>query len=213
LRLRGEGFDLSGHDRALGEDVVKRDKAAPVEIRRLGAPLGRSCPVPLPHHEPDHESSRQCEAEGDPAPGRAARGGLAARGGRRDHQRNGRRLRRCGRLGSRLRRRHRSRRRGPRRCGPGRCGSCQPGLGAERCSSSAAASSAGPEREACDGHQGKHRPDLHEPVMHDSPVGAPHGERPRLDEPPTARGSSRSGVEKYARTKRSANWVRDATRA
>ena len=44
MRLRGEGFDLSGHDRALGEDVVKRDKAAPVEIRRLGAPLGRSCP-------------------------------------------------------------------------------------------------------------------------------------------------------------------------
>src|SRR6185437_3227679 len=48
LRLRGESFDLSGDDRALGEDVVKRDKAAPVELRRLGTPLGRSCPVPLP---------------------------------------------------------------------------------------------------------------------------------------------------------------------
>ncbi len=39
-----------------------------------------------------------------------------------------------------------------------------------------AASSAGPERETYDRHEGKHRPDLHEPVKHNSPVGAPHGE-------------------------------------
>ncbi len=172
-RLRGQSLDLSGHDRALGEHVVKRDKAATVEISRLGAPLGRSCAVSMPHHEPDNESSRQCEAEGDPAPGRAARGGLAARGGRRDNQRDGRRLRRRGGLGGRLRRRHRPRGRGPCRCCPCRSGPRHPGLGTERAK---APSAAGPEREACDGQQGKGRRDLHEPAKHLSPVGTPHGE-------------------------------------
>ena len=61
----------------------------------------------------------------------------------------------------------------PRRCGPCRSGPRQPGLGAERAT---LPSSAGPEREACDGHQGKHRRDLHEPAKHLSPVGVPHGE-------------------------------------
>ena len=59
LHLRGEGFYLSGHDRALGDDVVKRDEAAPVEIRRLGGGLRRRTllrsPVSARAREPEGE--------------------------------------------------------------------------------------------------------------------------------------------------------------
>jgi hypothetical protein len=102
-----------------------------VEIRRLGAPLAAPDRCRC-HTTSPITSSRQCEAEGDPAPGRAARGGLAlvVAGG----------ITSGTVVVSAVVVYQSSSPTSPRRCGQCRCGPCrsgprQPGLGAERAKS------------------------------------------------------------------------------